>query len=60
MGAPGNNPFLHFGPSFLCQAFTPLSQILLKEIEVLKKEMAEMKRFKVKLPIIKSEERKLS
>ena len=60
MGAPGNNPFLHLGPSVLCQTFTPLSQILLKEIEVLKKEMAEMKRFKVKLPIIKSEERKLS
>ena len=60
MGAPGNNPFLYLGHILLCKAFTPLSQILLKEIEVLKKEMAEMKRFKVKLPIIKSEERKLS
>jgi hypothetical protein len=35
-------------------------QMLLKEIETLKKEMVEIKRFKVKLPAIKSEERKLS
>ena len=35
-------------------------QVLLKEIETLKKEMVDMKKFKVKLPNIKSEERRMS
>ena len=47
-------------PHFYARLVHIFPQILLKEIELLKKEMAEMKRFKVKLPIIKSEERKLS
>ena len=36
------------------------NKVLLKEIETLKKEMMEMKKFKVKLPVIKNEERRMS
>ena len=36
------------------------NKVLLKEIETLKKEMMEMKKFKEKLPVIKSEERRMS
>ena len=36
------------------------NKVLLKEIDTLKREMVEMKKFKVKLPMIRNEERRLS
>ena len=36
------------------------NKVLLKEIDTLKKEMFEMKKFKVKLPVIRNEERRMS
>ena len=36
------------------------NKVLLKEIDTLKREMVEMKKFKVKLPVIRNEERRMS